>query len=252
LVRHRFWIVLAMLTVGSMLAAGRARAGDNAADLAAQLNAQWAPRPPAYSAESVGQQRGPEKFGGWGGVRIGNLLAQSLARTMLAAPNNTLTPEQALALATQQVMDARQDQDRRGRGWGRLSQDLTGQKLGDVMKSAQSAPVTGTGQSPNAKGVEKPAGKAAGKTEQELSNAFDKPAHSAGVAVTGPGASGGRGRGHDKDGAAGKDVADKGGGFGSEGSGGGSGHGGGKGGGRGGGEGPGGGSGGSGGGGKGK
>ena len=114
--RHRFWIVLAMLTVGSMLAAGRAGAGDNAADLAAQLNAQWAPSPPAYSAESVGQQRGPEKFGGWGGVRIGNLIAQSLARAMLAAPNNTLTPEQALALATQQVMDARQDQDRRGRG----------------------------------------------------------------------------------------------------------------------------------------
>jgi hypothetical protein len=144
-----------------------------------------------------------------------------------------------------------QDQDRRGRGWGRLSQDLTGQKLGDVMKSAQSEPVVGTGQSLNAKGVEKPASKAAGKTERELSNAFDKPGHSAGVALTGPGASGGRGRGHDKDGAAGKDVADKGGGFGTEGSGG-SGHSGGKGGGHGSGEGPSGSSGGSGGGGKGK
>jgi hypothetical protein len=249
--RHRFWIVLAMLTVGSMLAVERAEAGDNAADLAAQLNAQWAPNPPAYSAESVGQQRGPEKFGGWGGVRIGNLISQSLAKAMLAAPSNTLTPEQALALATQEVMEARQDQDRRGRGWGRISQDLTGQKLGDLMKSAQSAPVTGTGQSLSAKGLGKSASKAAGNTEEGSSKAFDKSGHSAGVALTGPGVSSGRGRGHDKDGAAGKDVADKGGGFGAEGSGGGSGHGGGKGGGRGGGEGPGGGGGG-GGGGKGK
>ena len=243
--RHRFWIVLAMLSVGSMLvAAGQAGAGDNAADLAAQLNAQWAPNPPAYSAESVGQQRGPERFGGWGGVRIGNLISQSRARAMLATPNNTLTPEQALALATQEVMEARQDQDRRGRGWGGISKDLTGQKLGDLMKSAQSAHVTGTGQSPSAKGLGKSASKTAGNTEEGSSKAFDKSGHSAGVAVTGPGVSGGRGRGHEKDGAAGKDVADKGGGFGAEGSGGGSGHGGGKGGGRGGGEGPGGGGGG--------
>ena len=166
--RHRFWIVLAMLSVGSMLAAGQAGAGDNAADLAAQLNAQWAPNPPAYSAESVGQQRGPEKFGGWGGVRIGNLISQSRARAMLATPNNTLTPEQALALATQEVMEARQDQDRRGRGWGGISKDLTGQKLGDLMKSAQSAHVTGTGQSPSAKGLGKSASKAAGNTEEGL------------------------------------------------------------------------------------
>jgi hypothetical protein len=240
--RHRFWIVLAMLTVGSMLPVERAGAGDNAADLAAQLNAQWAPNPPAYTAESVGQQRGPERFGGWGGVRIGNLISQSLARAMLAAPSNTLTPEQALALATQDVMEARQDQDRRGRGWGRISQDLTGEKLGDLMKSARSAPATGTGQSLSSKGVGKSASKA---PEEGSSKGFDKSGHSAGVAVAGPGVSGGRGRGHDKDGAAGKDVADKGGGFGVEGSGGGSGHGGGgKGGGRGGGEGHGGGGGG--------
>ena len=133
--RHRFWIVLAMLMVGSMLAVERAaEAGDNAADLAAQLNAQWAPNPPAYSAESVGQQRGPEKFGGWGGI----------------------------------------------------SKDLTGQKLGDLMKSTQSAHVTGTGQSPSAKGLGKSASKAAGNAEEGSSKAFDKSGHSAGVAVTGP------------------------------------------------------------------
>ena len=263
--RHHRWIALAVLAVGSALAVGQLTAADNAADLdrhgrpvdaaassqtqaqvagriADQLNAQWAPNPPAYSPESVGQQRGPDKFGGWGGVLIGDLISLNLAKSMLAAPNNTLTPEEALMVATQQVMDARQGEGRRG--WGRIAQDLTGHKLGDLMKSAQPAAATATGQSlsvaKSAKGVGKSSGKAAGKTDQGFSNAFGTPAlHATGVAVSGPGVRGGTGRGHDKD-VAGKGVADKGGGNGG-GSGGGEGHGGGNGGGHGGGNGGGGG-----------
>jgi hypothetical protein len=245
-------IALAVLAVGSALALGQLAAADNATDLdrharqvdvaasgqgqaqvagriADQLNAQWAPHPPAYSPESVGQQRGPEKFGGWGGVLIGDLIALNLAKSMVAAPNNTLTPEEALMVATQQVMDARQGEGRRGWGW--IAQDLTGQKLGDLMKSVRPAAAAVTGQSLSAekspKGAGKSSGKAAGKTDRGFSNAFDTPAHHAtGVVVSGPGVSGRTGRGHDKD-IAGKDVADKGGAGGAEGRGAGEGPGGG-------------------------
>jgi hypothetical protein len=235
---HSWWIALAVLAVGLVLAPGQwAGAADKAADLADRLNAQWSPNPPAYSAESVGQQRGAERFGGWGGVLIGNLIAQDVAKSMLAAPNNTLTPQEALALATQQVMDARQGPS--GHGWGRVSQDLTGQKLGDLMKGAQPGTVASTGgqsASPgkSAKGSGKAAGAVAGKTEQEFSNSFSTPAQTTGVVVSGPGASGGTGRGHDK-GASGKDVADRGSNRDAGGRGGGDGHGGGNGGGGGGG-----------------
>ena len=210
-----------------------------AARTAGQLNAQWAPHEPAFSAESVSQQRGPDRFGGWGGVLIGNLIAINVAKSMLVAPNNTLTPARALALATQEVMDARQGQ--RKTGWGQIAQDLTGQKLGSVMKGVQAAApsVTGQSRSPGqsqspAKGA-KEAGqssaKGASNADRGFSNAFDASGHTAGVAVGGPGAGAGLGRGHDKDvtsadGAGGKDAAGHG-GPGGEGHGGGNGGGGG-------------------------
>jgi hypothetical protein len=212
--RHHRSTVVAVLTVGLLLVLGHwADAADRAADLADRLNSQWAPNPPAYSAESVGQQRGPDKLGGWGGVLIGNLIAQDLAKSLLAAPNNTLTPAEALARATQQVMDARQGPG--AHGWGRITQDLTGQKLGDLMKGAQPATASTTGQSlsgdKSAKGVGKSAGNAVGKIDQGFSNSFSTPAQTTGVVVSGPGGSSrGSGGGHDK-GASGKDVADRGG-----------------------------------------
>jgi hypothetical protein len=254
--RHAYRIAFSvLLATGSMLAvAPLTTSAENAADLdrqashvdaavngqasaqvggriADQLNAQWAPNSPAYSAESVGQQRGPDKFGGWGGVLIGNLIAVNIAKSTLAAPNNTLTPEQALALATQQVLDARQGQDKRG--WGRLAQDLTGQKLGALVRSAQPAAVAVAGQSlstgKSTKGAGQPPGKA---TDQASSKTFDSSAaHSASVTVSGPGVTG---RGQDKD-VAGKDVADRDGGHGGAGGHGGGGQGGGNGGGNGGG-----------------
>lgn len=207
--RHR-WMVLALLAASSVLAVGQLAVADDAqvaGRTADQLNAQWAPNSPAFTPESVANQRGPDKFGGWGGVLIGNLIAVNVAKSMLAAPNNTLTPDEALTLATQQVMDARQGQGQKG--WGRISQDLTGQKLGPLMKGTQSAL---TEQELNlekgAKGAQKSADKASGKTEKAFSNTFDTPT-STGVAVSGPGVGGGTGRGHDKDagpqGLAGKD-----------------------------------------------
>jgi hypothetical protein len=234
--RHR-WMVLTLLVASSVLAVGQLAAADDAqvaGRTADQLNAQWAPNAPAYTPESVGQQRGPDKFGGWGGVLIGNLIAVNVAKSMLAAPNNTLTSEEALTLATQQVMDARQGQGQKG--WGRIAQDLTGQKLGDLMKSIKPATASATGPAlsveKGAKGAQKSVDKASGKTEKAFSNAFDTPAsHPAGVAVSGPGVSGGPGRGQDKD-VSGKDVADSsggrsgGGGHGGEGPGGGNGGGG--------------------------
>jgi hypothetical protein len=208
-------MVLALLAASSVLAVGQLAAADDAqvaGRTADQLNAQWAPNSPAYTPESVGQQRGSDKFGGWGGVLIGNLIAVNVAKSMLAAPNNTLTSEEALTLATQQVMDARQAQGQKG--WGRIAQDLIGQKLGDLMKGTKAATASATGPAlsvdKGAKGAQKSADKASGKTEKAFSNAFDTPAsHAAGVAVSGPGVGGGTGRGHDKDagpqGIAGKD-----------------------------------------------
>ena len=96
--RHELGVV-----VGQLAAADDARVATGVSD---QLNSQWAPNQPAFTPESVASQRGPDKFGGWGGVRIGGVISVTLAKSMLAAPNNTLTPEEALALATQQVMDA--------------------------------------------------------------------------------------------------------------------------------------------------
>jgi hypothetical protein len=235
--RYHRWIALAILTAGPMLAVQSSTAANSAADLdgqarqvdaaasgqgqawvasriADQLNAQWAPNTPAYSADAVGQQRGSDKFGGWGGILIGNLIAVNVAKSTLAAPNNTLTPEEALALATQQVMDARQGHGKKG--WGRIAQDLTGQKLGDLMKSAQTAAAGVTGQSPSggksAKAAGQSSGKAPGKGDQVGGKTFDVSAsHSAGAAVSGPGVGGGHGRGHDQD-VAGRDGGHGGGG----------------------------------------
>jgi hypothetical protein len=242
---HR-WIGMALLAASSVLGVGQLAAADDAQvarGISDQLNSQWAPNQPAFTPESVASQRGPDKFGGWGGVRIGGVISVTLAKSMLAAPNNTLTPKEALALATQQVMDARRD-----KGWGRVAQDITGQKLGALMKGTQPAAAAATSQSlSTGKSPKEPgqsSGKAIGKTEQTASKTFDAPApHSTGVAVSGPGVGGGSGRGSGKD-ASGKDVAGK---DAAGGSGGGGGHGGGNGGGNGGG-----GNGGGGGGGKGK
>ena len=242
---HR-WIGMALLAASSVLGVGQLAAADDAQvarGISDQLNSQWAPNQPAFTPESVASQRGPDKFGGWGGVRIGGVISVTLAKSMLAAPNNTLTPKEALALATQQVMDARRD-----KGWGRVAQDITGQKLGALMKGTQPAAAAATSQSlSTGKSPKEPgqsSGKAIGKTEQTASKTFDAPApHSTGVAVSGPGVGGGSGRGSGKD-ASGKDVAGK---DAAGGPGGGGGHGGGNGGGNGGG-----GNGGGGGGGKGK
>ena len=242
---HR-WIGMALLAASSVLGVGQLAAADDAQvarGISDQLNSQWAPNQPAFTPESVASQRGPDKFGGWGGVRIGGVISVTLAKSMLAAPNNTLTPKEALALATQQVMDARRD-----KGWGRVAQDITGQKLGALMKGTQPAAAAATSQSVSTgKSPKEPgqsSGKAIGKTEQTASKTFDAPApHSTGVAVSGPGVGAGSGRGSGKD-ASGKDVAGK---DAAGGSGGGGGHGGGNGGGNGGG-----GNGGGGGGGKGK
>jgi hypothetical protein len=207
---HR-WIVMALLAASSVLVVGQLAAADDAQvsrGISDQLNSQWAPNQPAFTPESVASQRGPDKFGGWGGVRIGGVISVTLAKSMLAAPNNTLTPKEALALATQQVMDARRD-----KGWGRVAQDITGQKLGALMKGTQPAAAAATSQSlSTGKSPKEPgqsSGKAIGKTEQTASKTFDAPApHSTGVAVSGPGVGGGSGRGSGKD-ASGKDVAGK-------------------------------------------
>jgi len=242
---------MALLAASSVLGVGQLAAADDAQvarGISDQLNSQWAPNQPAFTPESVASQRGPDKFGGWGGVRIGGVISVTLAKSMLAAPNNTLTPKEALALATQQVMDARRD-----KGWGRVAQDITGQKLGALMKGTQPAAAAATSQSlSTGKSPKEPgqsSGKAMGKTEQTASKTFDAPApHSTGVAVSGPGVGGGSGRGSGKD-ASGKDVAGK---DAAGGPGGGGGHGGGPGGGEGHGGGNGGGGNGGGGGGKGK
>jgi hypothetical protein len=207
---HR-WIGMALLAASSVLGVGQLAAADDAQvarGISDQLNSQWAPNQPAFTPESVASQRGPDKFGGWGGVRIGGVISVTLAKSMLAAPNNTLTPKEALALATQQVMDARRD-----KGWGRVAQDITGQKLGALMKGTQPAAAAATSQSlSTGKSPKEPgqsSGKAIGKTEQTASKTFDAPApHSTGVAVSGPGVGGGSGRGSGKD-ASGKDVAGK-------------------------------------------
>jgi hypothetical protein len=171
-----------------------------------QLNAQWAPHTSAFTAQSLGQQRGPAQFGGWGGVLIGNLIAVNLAKSMLAARDNTLTPEQALALATQQVLDARQGESKRG--WGRIAQDLTGQKLGGLVKSAEKATIEVTGRSSgsspghtrSAGTAGRSSGKAVGRTDQTVGRTFDaQTSHPAGVVVSEPGAGAGLGRGHNKD-----------------------------------------------------
>jgi hypothetical protein len=215
--QHAQQVDQAANTQGEMQVAGK---------IADQLNAAWAPNPPAYTAESVAQQRGPDQLGGFGSVLIGNLIIVKYAKL------NNLT----LAAATQVVMDRRHAP---GGGWGKISQDLLGgQKLGDLMKNAQqaSAAVTTASRSveKGPKGVGMSSGKAPAKTDQAFSNAFDSPRQATGVAVSGPGVGGGTGRGHDKD-ISGKDVGSMGGGPGAAERGGSEGHGGGPGGGNGGG-----------------
>jgi hypothetical protein len=232
--RHHRGFILALLAAGLLVASGRLAAADDAAAIADQLNARWAPNPPAFSPEGVAQQRGPDKFGEWGGVRIGNIIAIDVAKSMLAAPNNQKTPAQALRDAQQAVMAERQGPG--PKGWGRITQDLTGQKLGALMNGAQPPGAAKTGQAPSAdksaKGGPRSADKATGKTDQAFSNAFDAQASHAAhasVAVSGPGA-GVAGRGQGKD-VGTQGVGDAGGQGAGAGRGGGEGHGGGNGGG---------------------
>lgn len=230
--RHHQWMALALLVAGSVLAVGQPSVADDtqvAAGIANQLNAQWEPNAPAFTADSVAQQRGPDKFGGWGGVRIGNLISIAIAKATLANTPNP-TPQQisqALLDAQAAVMAARQGPG--PHGWGFIAQDKTGQKLGALLKGAQPGNASATGQSlsleKGGKGAQKSAeDKATGKTA--FSSAFDTSTPT-GVAFSGPGV--GTGHGHDKDAGA-QGVAGKDGGQGQgEGHGGGNGGGGGKG-----------------------
>jgi len=254
------WLAASLAFVGGPVLAAdppeldrHARAVDQAATsagqqhvaerLAAELNASWGRTPAPYTAESLTAQRAQNGWG-WGGVLIGNRLAQHVAESRLAA-NPTLTPEEALAQSLGQVTAARQAHT----GWGVIAQE-NGVKLGTLVSSvrhsteAVATGAKGTG-GVTGKSVGKGADKAAkgtalgGKSDKapaggrDFANSFDSAGRQAtGVAVSGPGTAGGAGRGGSDRGS-----SDKGGGHGAEGRGGGEGHGGGHGGGGGGGKG---------------
>jgi hypothetical protein len=216
-----------------------------ASRLASQLNEAWGRTPAPYTAESLTAQRTQTGWG-WGGVLIGNRLAQQMAETRLAA-NPALTPEQALVESLAAVTAARQAHT----GWGVIAKD-NGVKLGPLVSSVKKSTesVTASLQSSGKQGSGKPGTKSADGTaaKAERSAKSDKArADSASFSNsfdTGPAAAGhgSLGRGHDKENSPGASAE--------AGHGGGGGQGGGNGGGQGGGNG--GGSGGGGGGGKGK
>ena len=193
----------AAATSGSQNVAGR---------LASQLNNSWGRTPAPYSAESLTTHRA-ETGWGWGGVLIGNRLAQHMAESLLAT-NPTLTPEEALAQSLAAVTAARQAHT----GWGVIAQD-NGVKLGALVSSVRhtTESVTGhrTGHAPEPKTVDRAAAKAAtleptergargtergaksdkGRTEVPgFSNGFDTGhQRGGGVAFSGPGAAAGPG-----------------------------------------------------------
>lgn len=215
MIRHHRWMVLWLFAASSVLAVGQLAGADDAqvaSRIADQLNSQWAPNAPAFTPESVASQRGPDKLGGFGGVRAGNLIAIALAKETLANTPNP-TPQQisqALIDAQAAVMAARQGSGQKG--WGSITQNLLGgQKLGPLMKAAVSAAQTEeqlTAEK-SAKGAGLSSGKVTGKTDQASSKTFDTSAlQSAGVVVSGPGVGGGLGRGPDKD-VSGKDAPGK-------------------------------------------
>jgi hypothetical protein len=217
--RHARAVDQAAEAQGQMQVAGR---------LADQLNASWGQTPGPYTAASLADQRARNGWG-WGEVLIGNLLAQSIARNLMAA-NPTLTPAQALALATDQVTAARQA----GAGWGVISKEA-GVKLGKLVSGVQksAAAVSAGEKSPGAvkataKGTKESGAKAADEAQERaagvgrgLTGFATEGQPTGGVAVAGPGlAGGGLGRGADR---GGQDHggADRGGGAGGAGGGGG-------------------------------
>jgi hypothetical protein len=106
---------------GSQRVAGR---------LAAELNQAWGRTPGPYTAESLAAQRAQTGWG-WGGVLIGNRLAQHIAESRLAG-NPTLTPAEALTQSLAAVTAARQAHT----GWGVIAQD-NGVKLGPLVSSVR-------------------------------------------------------------------------------------------------------------------
>ena len=193
----------AAATKGSQNVAGR---------LASQLNSSWGRTPGPYSAESLTAQRA-ETGWGWGGVLIGNRLAQHAAESLLAA-NPTLTPEEALAQSLAAVTAARQAHT----GWGVIAKD-NGVKLGALVSSVRHTTESVTGQrtghpqgpktvdraaakaatleptEPSARGTERGVKSDKGRTEAPgFSNSFDTGhQRGGGVAVSGSGAAAGPG-----------------------------------------------------------
>src|SRR5262245_31532741 len=111
-------------------AATKAGSQHVAGRLASQLNDSWGRSPAPYSSESLAAQRAQTGWG-WGGVLIGNRLAQHMAETRLAA-NPTLTPEEALAQSLAAVTAARQAHT----GWGVIAKE-NGVTLGPLVSSVR-------------------------------------------------------------------------------------------------------------------
>jgi hypothetical protein len=137
-------------SAGSQQVAGR---------IASQLNDSWGRTPAPYSAESLATQRAQTGWG-WGGLLIGNRLAQHMAEARLAA-NPTLTPEEALAQSLAAVTAARQAHT----GWGVIAHE-NGVKLGPLVSSVKhstEAVTTGarSGHTSGAKTVDRAAAKSA-------------------------------------------------------------------------------------------
>ena len=119
--QHAQAVDRASTNAGSQNVAGR---------LASELNDSWGRTPGPYTAESLATQRAQTGWG-WGGVLIGNRLAQHVAESRLAA-NPTLTPAEALAQSLAAVTAARQART----GWGVIAQE-NGVKVGALVSSVK-------------------------------------------------------------------------------------------------------------------
>jgi hypothetical protein len=215
--QHAQAVDRASKNAGSQHVAGR---------LASELNDSWGRAPGPYSAESLATQR--EQTGwGWGGVMIGNRLAQHVAESRMAA-NPTLTPAEALAQSLAAVTAARQAHT----GWGVIAQE-NGVKLGALVSSVKQSTESVTrglrsADKQGAKSIDRAAarGPALGTSERaargaersaksdkarggvnDFSNSLDSGHRSGGVAVSGPGVAGAAGHG-----GSGRGSGDKGGG----------------------------------------
>jgi hypothetical protein len=221
--QHAHAVDQAAATQGQARVAGR---------LADQLNASWSHAPAPYTVESLAAQRAQHGWG-WGELAIANLLAQHVARELMAA-NPALTPAQALALAFDQVVAERLA----GNGWGLIGQNH-GMTLGKLVSGLQRSAAAVTA------GAASAGGKATGKTAKEgepkaADQALERAAGvgrglrgfaaegqtTPGVTMAAPGAGVGAGRGGGDKGAAGasdRGGSDRGGGNGGGGGGGGGG-----------------------------